>query len=91
VARKAPHFRASSISSSTGDVAQVLSMVDMRRKLHREMVAAHPEWPVIPYASVVERMSAERAPLAAFAPRHPAARAFAEIWADVEQRLAPQA
>jgi cellulose biosynthesis protein BcsQ len=68
-------------------VLPVLSMVDMRRKLHRETVSAHPEWHAVPYASVVERMSAERAPLAAFASRHPAARAFAEIWADVEQRL----
>lgn len=68
-------------------VLPLLSMVDRRRKLHREVVSAHPDWPVIPYASAVERMSTERAPLAAFAPRHPAARAFAEIWADVEQRL----
>jgi hypothetical protein len=33
-------------------------------------------------------MAAERAPLSAFAPRHPAARAFAGLWAEVEQRLA---
>ena len=69
-------------------VLPVLSMVDMRRKLHREMVAAHPDWPVIPYASAVELMSTKRAPLATFAPRHPATRAFADLWADVEQRLA---
>ncbi len=68
-------------------VLPVLSMVDMRRKLHRGMVSAHPDWHAVPYASVVERMSAERAPLAAFAPRHPAAWAFAAIWADIEQRL----
>jgi cellulose biosynthesis protein BcsQ len=68
-------------------VLPVLSMVDMRRKLHRQLVAAHPDWPVIPYASAVERMAEERAPLAAFAPRHPAAAAFADVWADVEQRL----
>lgn len=65
-------------------VLPVLSMVDVRRKLHREMVAAHPDWLVIPQASVVERMSVERAPVAAFAPRHPAARAFADLWAQVE-------
>lgn len=68
-------------------ILPVISMVDMRRKLHREMVAAHPDWPAIPYASAVERMSAERAPLAVFAGRHPAARAFAEVWTDVEDRL----
>jgi len=69
-------------------VLPALSMVDRRRKLHREMVATHPDWHVIPYASEVERMSIERAPLGAFSPRHPAARAFAEIWAEVEERLA---
>jgi cellulose biosynthesis protein BcsQ len=68
-------------------VLPLLSMVDMRRKLHRDVVAAHPDWRVIPYASAVERMSTERAPLAVFAARRPAARAFAEIWADIEQRL----
>jgi cellulose biosynthesis protein BcsQ len=68
-------------------ILPVLSMVDMRRKLHREMVAAHPDWHVVPYASVVERMASERAPLPAFAPRQPAARAFAELWAEAEPRL----
>jgi cellulose biosynthesis protein BcsQ len=65
-------------------VVPVLSMVDARRKLHREMVSAHPDWLVIPQASVVERMSVERAPLAAFAAQHRAARAFADLWAQVE-------
>jgi chromosome partitioning protein len=69
-------------------VLPLLSMVDMRRKAHRQLVADHPDWPVLPYASAVERMSAERAPLAAFAPRHPATGAFADVWAQVEQRLA---
>lgn len=68
-------------------VLPFLSMTDMRRKLHREMVAAHPDWSTVPYASAVERMASERAPLAAFAPRHPAARAYAELWADVEAQL----
>jgi cellulose biosynthesis protein BcsQ len=68
-------------------VLPLFTMVDMRRKLHRETVSAHPDWRVIPYASAVERMSTERAPLAAFAPRHPAARAFAEVWAEIERRL----
>jgi len=65
-------------------VLSVLSMLDLRRKLHREMVAAHPDWLVIPQASAIERMSVERAPVATFAPRHPAARAFADLWAQVE-------
>ena len=68
-------------------ILPVLSMVDLRRKLHREAVEAHPDWPWIPQASVVERMGVERAPLAAFAPRSAAARAFADLWAEIERRL----
>lgn len=68
-------------------VLPVFSMADMRRKLHREMLAAHPDWPVIPYASAVERMATARAPLGAFAPKHAAARAFGTLWAMVEARL----
>jgi cellulose biosynthesis protein BcsQ len=68
-------------------VVPVLSMVDARRKLHREMVSAHPDWLAIPQASAVERMSVEQAPLATFAARHPAARAFADLWAQLEAAL----
>jgi cellulose biosynthesis protein BcsQ len=68
-------------------VVPVLSMVDSRRKLHRDMVEAHPDWLVIPQASVVERMSVERAPVARFAGGHRAARAFADLWAQVESSL----
>lgn len=69
------------------EILPVLSMVDLRRKLHREMVAAHPEWTAIPQASVVEQMSSLRAPVAVIAPRHPATAAFKALWADVERRL----
>ncbi|HEX9530812.1 MAG TPA: ParA family protein [Acidimicrobiales bacterium] len=69
------------------------SMVDRRRKLHRELV----EGPmaqsslflrtVIPSSSLVERMGHERAPLAAFAPSSAPARAFAALWAEIADRL----
>jgi cellulose biosynthesis protein BcsQ len=66
----------------------VHSMVDRRRKLHSEALAAHPGWPVIPMASIVETMTARRQPLGAFAPRSPAAQAFAALWQAIERRLA---
>jgi cellulose biosynthesis protein BcsQ len=66
----------------------VHSMVDRRRKLHGEALAAHPGWPVIPMASIVETMTARRQPLGAFAPRSPAAQAFAALWQAIERRLA---
>ena len=67
----------------------VLSMVDRRKTMHRDCLAAHAGWPVIPQASVVERMAARQAPLAEFAATSPAAHAFAELWQQVEASLAP--
>jgi len=70
-----------------------LSMVDRRKRLHRELVdSLRSEWPnlltaVIPGASVIERMGPERAPVATFAPSTPAARAFHDLWAEVAIRL----
>ncbi|MFA5969268.1 MAG: AAA family ATPase [Sphingomonas sp.] len=65
----------------------VHAMVDRRRKLHADALARHPEWPVIPMASMIEQMAAHRAPVGAFAPRSAAAAAFAQIWQAVEKRL----
>lgn len=61
-------------------------MVDRRRGLHVEAVARHPDWPAIPMASVVEAAAANRMPIGAFAPRSPAAAAFAHLWRRIEQR-----
>lgn len=65
----------------------VHSMVDRRRKLHAEAVAAQPDWPVIPMASIVESMSVRRAAVGSFAPRSPGAQAFAGLWQAIERRL----
>ena len=69
-------------------ILPVLSMVDMRRTLHREAHEANPKWPAIPLASAVEQCAVERKPVAAFAPRSPAARAFAQLWTAIERKLA---
>ena len=66
----------------------VITMVDRRKKLHRDFVAEHPDWPVIPHASVVERMAVEQSPVIAYAPRSPAAQALSDLWAMIEQLLA---
>lgn len=68
----------------------VISMVDRRKSLHREFVAAHANWPSVPQASVVERMAVERAPLAAYAARTPAAAAFAALNSEIEANLISQ-
>jgi cellulose biosynthesis protein BcsQ len=69
-------------------VMPVFSLVDRRRAAHRDALAAHPERPAIPMASAVEQMADRHAPLGAYAPRSPAAKAVAGLWADVERRLA---
>lgn len=66
-------------------------MVDKRRKLHAEALAEHPDWPVIPMASLIETMAAKRAPVGAFAPRSAAAQAFQALWTAIEKRLAEAA
>jgi chromosome partitioning protein len=65
----------------------VFSMVDKRKTLHRETLAEHPEWIVIPLASAVEQMAVKRAPLTTYAPRSPAAKAFGALWTEVERQL----
>jgi cellulose biosynthesis protein BcsQ len=80
----------------TGNGPQVLaflSMVDRRKRLHRELVqslhAEHPEVMTasIPNASDVERMGLERTVLEQFAPDSRAARAYRDLWAEVRERL----
>ncbi|MGY6551142.1 MAG: ParA family protein [Erythrobacter sp.] len=69
-------------------ILPVLSMIDMRRSLHRKAREANPTWPVVPLASAVEQCAVERQPVAAFAPKSPAARAFAQLWTAIERKLA---
>jgi len=69
------------------------SMVDRRKTMHREIVDSFPDahaeaLPVsVPYSSIVERMGTERAPLASFAPKSPAAAAYQMLWAEISRRL----
>ncbi len=66
------------------------SMVDRRRKLHREVVtdfARHHDRLLrtyIPYSSIVEQMGVRRAPVTHFAPHSEPARAFRQLWKEIE-------
>jgi cellulose biosynthesis protein BcsQ len=68
------------------------SMIDRRKRLHLEIAERLPAQrsdvaaTVIPALSLIERMSVERAPVAAFAPRSAAARQYAALWQEVKQR-----
>ena len=76
------------------DVLAFFSMVDRRKRLHRELVASLPaELPgvsgvAIPSASVVELMGLHREPVVTSAPRHPAAAAYRELWEQAAEALA---
>jgi len=82
------------LSSKKGpQVLGFFSMADRRKKLHRELMdslsAEHDVLDtVIPSSADVERMGAERAALVDFAPRSRAARAYADLWAEITARLA---
>ncbi len=67
----------------------MFSMTDRRRLLHRDALAAEPDWPAIPMASAFEAMSTRRAPLGMFMSRRsPGVQAVAHAWSKVEQALA---
>jgi cellulose biosynthesis protein BcsQ len=69
------------------------SMVDRRRSLHRETIAAlRGRFPSIlateiPYGSDYERMAARRAPIESYAPKSPAAEAYRALWREIDERL----
>ncbi len=76
-------------------VMPFISMLDRRRSLQRSIATdLHAQWPTmltteIPNASIIERMSIERAPVGVFAPHSPAATAFTQLWADISDWLWP--
>lgn len=76
-------------------VVPLLSMVDRRRRLHRELVEElTAEWPellgtAVPSAAIIERMGLERAPVGVYAPSSPATRAYRALWAEVANGLWP--
>jgi cellulose biosynthesis protein BcsQ len=71
-----------------------LSMVDRRKRAHRELVEQLPYErkfvvpEAIPNLSVIEQMARHRAPVPAFAPRSPAAAAYENLWSRVRSGLA---
>jgi cellulose biosynthesis protein BcsQ len=73
-------------------VLAVLSMVDRRKVLHRQMlerVKGDPRFSVaaVPLSSSVERMGLEQVPAVVASPRNLAAKAITQLWTDVQERL----
>ena len=83
------------ISDFDGHRPRVLafsSMIDRRKRLHKEIAERLPAErkdvaaTAIPALSMIEQMAVLRAPVAAFAPRSAAARAYTQLWAEVRDR-----
>jgi chromosome partitioning protein len=75
------------------DVLAFFSMVDRRKRLHRQVVEALPAGrgdiaaAVVPAATEVELMGVYRAPVVVRAPRSRGARAYTALWAELQERL----
>ena len=75
-------------------VLPFFSMVDRRKRLHRELIddlcLAHPDIlrAAVPSSAAVERMGAHQSPVAAFDRRSTAVAAYADLWDEVLARLA---
>lgn len=70
-----------------GPILPVFNMVDRRRSLHRTALAAHADWPVVPCASALEAMTADRASVGRLPARSAAAAAIDNLWRLIERRL----
>jgi chromosome partitioning protein len=75
------------------DVLAFFSMVDRRKRLHRQVVEALPAGrgdiaaAIVPAATEVELMGVDRAPVVVRAPRSRGARAYTALWAELRERL----
>jgi cellulose biosynthesis protein BcsQ len=69
-------------------ILPVLSMLDMRRSLHKAAREANPRWPAIPQSSAIEQCAVRQLPVGAFASASPGAQAFKKLWTAIERKLA---
>jgi cellulose biosynthesis protein BcsQ len=73
-------------------VCAFFSMVDRRKRLHRDLVAQLAAertgilTTAIPALSIIEQMAERRAPVTAFAPRSAAAQCYEALWGEVAKR-----
>jgi chromosome partitioning protein len=74
-------------------IVAFFSMVDRRKRLHREVVETLPDSrddiarTAIPAATEVELMGVHRSPVVVRSPRSRGGRAYAELWAEVRERI----
>jgi chromosome partitioning protein len=74
-------------------IVAFFSMVDWRKRLHRDVVETLPDGrddiarTAIPAATEVELMGVHRSPVVVHAPRSRGGRAYADLWAEVRDRV----
>ncbi|HEX4062201.1 MAG TPA: ParA family protein [Streptosporangiaceae bacterium] len=74
------------------DVLAFFSMVDRRKRLHREIIERLPSTrpgiaeATIPAMTLIEQMAVRRAPVAAFSPRSAAAQRYRQLWSELRTR-----
>ena len=74
-------------------ILPVFSMVDTRKEMHRSIVQNPPKLPepmlmtLIPYNSQIEKMGEHRSPVFEFEPWGVAAKAYLELWTELQSRL----
>jgi cellulose biosynthesis protein BcsQ len=70
----------------------VLSLYNARRPLHRAVRQGQAAaWPIVPFATQLEHMAVQRAPLGTFAPSSDASRAMQRLFCGIETKLAQDA
>jgi chromosome partitioning protein len=74
------------------DILAFFSMLDRRKRLHKQIAAELPAGrtdfagAVIPAVSVIEQMSLHRAPVTSFATRSQAAAQYRDLWREARDR-----
>ncbi|MFP4364676.1 MAG: ParA family protein [Spirochaetia bacterium] len=82
--------------AALGKILPFFSLVDMRKKVHKEVfhayINANPAFlqEYIPYASEVEKMGVRQAPLPSFSRKSKAVLAYHALWEEVRERTLPQ-
>lgn len=79
--------------SCDAELLPFFSMVDRRKRLHRDLIvrfaSEHPELlrSYVPYASQIEQMGEHRAPVNTYADASPGGRAFRALWQALRARI----
>jgi cellulose biosynthesis protein BcsQ len=80
----------------TGKIHTFFSMVDRRKKMHRDIIASVSKaysgvlQSFIPYLALIEKMGIYRAPVADFSPASVASRSYQNLWHKVQKNVLSQ-